>query len=174
MNINKVNTVQLYSTLNITATKWYNINLYLEAFHNHYQGLILDNQLINHKLAAFTSTTSNQFKINKKWSAELSGLYRTRILSGQGYFQPITRLNTSIRKKLFQDKATLGLVVRDILHSWKIKREITLNEAIINTFNFSDTQIVNLTFTYLFGKTIKSKPRKDSLENEKQRAGVNN
>jgi iron complex outermembrane receptor protein len=163
----------IYSTASIPIFKWWTANLFCEVSDRVFRGLLANNQILNNKVFTFQVSGSNEFKINKSWSAALSGSYRTKTTFGQGYYLPICRINTSIQKKVFHNKGTITLAGSDIFHSWKIRRDIDVNNARITGTIINDTRQANLTFTYRFGLEAKKRINKSGLETERGRAGVN-
>ena len=138
-----------------------------------FNGTIVNNQSLYYRKLSLQVSGNNQFKLNKGWSAELSGSYRTKSTFGQGYYLPIYRVNTSLQKKVLHGKGSITLSGSDIFHSWKIKREISVSNALITSTNFNDSQQANLTFTYRFGMEGKKHFNKGGLDTERGRAGVN-
>lgn len=172
-NIKTVTTLELYSSLSLRLLKWLNTNLYAELFRKRYAGIILNAQDINNQITAFNISGNNQLKLKNGWSAELGGSYRTKIVSGQGFYLPIWRLNAAVRKSLFNDRATLSLSGKDLFHSWIIKRDISPLNANLHIMNTNDTQQLNLVFTYRVGTAVKTRNVKGGLESERSRAGLN-
>ncbi len=61
-------------TANIPVRKWWNVNLYTNAFNNHFKG-VYQKDRIDINIASFTGNITNSFTIGKGWSGELSGWY---------------------------------------------------------------------------------------------------
>lgn len=173
VNVPKRHNIAIYSTVNVPIFKWWTANLFTQLSDRTFSGLISGSSLLDSRKLVFQLSGNNQFKFSKGWSAELSGAYRTKNTIGQGYYLPIYRLNTSLQKKLLKGKGTITLSGLDILHSWKIKREVGLNNALLTSTNFNDTRQVNLTFAYRFGIESKKRTNKSGLQTERDRAGVN-
>jgi iron complex outermembrane receptor protein len=173
LNIRSTYDLGIYSTVNISFSKWWMANLFSELSNRMFSGSVVNSQSLYYRKLAFQVSGNNQFKLNNGWSAELSGSYRTKSTFGQGYYLPIYKVNTSLQKRIFNGKGTITLSGSDIFHSWKIKREIDVNNALITSTNFNDSQQANLTFTYRFGLEAKKRINKSGLETERGRAGVN-
>lgn len=173
LNIRSTHNFGVYATLNIPFFKWWTANLFTELSDRVFNGPVTNDQTLYYRKLTFQLSGNNQFKFNNGWSAELGGSYRTKSTFGQGYYLPIYRLNTGFQKRVLNGKGTISLSGLDIFHSWKIKREINVNHALITSTNFTDTQQANLTFTYRFGLEGKKHINKSGLETERGRAGVN-
>ncbi|HEX2847328.1 MAG TPA: outer membrane beta-barrel protein [Chitinophagaceae bacterium] len=133
--------------------KWLTLNLYTEltSIHsrsNFYTGLL------NTKGTLWYIGPNAQFKFNKGWSAELSGIYRTDITTGQFISGGFSRVNIGVQKKLSL-AATLKLSVNDIFYT-QINKGIINNlaQTDANYHNLGDTRYFALTFSWRFGKTI--------------------
>ena len=173
ININSYTYLGLYSNTAIPLLKWWKANLYGSLYEQDYSGNTPDGTYLNNKVFTALLSGNSQFKFNKDWSAELSGYYRTKTTFGQGIYLPVWRLNTSVQKKVFNGKGAFTLSGMDLLHSWKIRRDIMVDNAEIISSNSNDTRQVNLAFTYRFGASGKTYTPKTGLQTERSRAGVN-
>lgn len=173
LNICSNYNLALYSTVAVPIFKWWTANLFGQVSEQLFRGEAINNDFLYNRVFTFEASGNNQFKINKGLSAEISGFYRTRTTFGQGYYLPMFRVNTSLQKKIFNNKATITLAGSDIFHSWKIRREIRVNNAWITSNIINDTRQINLTLAYRFGLEGKKRINKSGLETERGRAGVN-
>jgi iron complex outermembrane receptor protein len=163
----------LYTTATIQFFKWCTTNLYSEISDQLFSGAIMNDLSLHNRVFTFQASGNSQFKIGKGWSAELSGFYRTKTTFGQGYYLPMYRVNASLQKKVLNNKGTITLAGADLFHSWKIRRDIYVNNARVTSAIINDTRQVNLTFAYRFGLEGKKRLSKSGLETERGRAGVN-
>lgn len=133
--------------------KWLTVNLYTEITNIHSRSNFYTGQL-NTSGTFWYIGPNAQFKFNKGWSAELSGMYRTDITTGQFISGGFGRVNTGVQKKL-SPAATLKLSVNDIFYT-QINKGIINNLALTdaNYYNRFDTRQFVLTFSWRFGKTI--------------------
>ncbi|HEX8024273.1 outer membrane beta-barrel protein [Mucilaginibacter sp.] len=173
LNIRSNYNITLYSTVAAPIFKWWTTNLFGQVSKQLFQGEAINNDFLYNRVFTFEVSGNNQFKLNKGLSAEISGFYRTRTTFGQGYYLPMFRVNTSLQKKIFNNKATITLAGSDIFHSWKIRREIRVNNALVTSNIINDTRQINLTLAYRFGLESKKRVNKSGLETERGRAGVN-
>lgn len=140
--------------------KWLTINLYGEVTNIHSRSNFYTG-LLNTKGTFWLVSPNAQFKFNKGWSAELSGMYRTDITTGQFISLGYGRVGAGVQKKL-SPATTLKLSVNDIFYT-QINKGIINNLALTdaNYHNRGDTRNFVLTFSWRFGKTI-SDQRKHS------------
>jgi hypothetical protein len=153
-NIGQEKMLDLSANTNLQPTKWWSVNLYAEEYKNTYQGMFYDGYL-NQSKYTFSANATNQFTISKTWSGEISGWYDEGGTYGQFITLPKGMLNAAIQKKILDNKGSLKLNARDILHTFSPSGTITnITDAYAKFHNTVDTQVVSLTFTYSFGKTI--------------------
>ena len=171
-NIGQRKTIDFSVTTNFHPTKWWTVNLYAEVFRNTYQGAFYTGYLDQSKVT-FSGNGNNQFTISSTWSAELSGFYNGRGTYGQFEPLPMGMLNAAVQKKILNNKGTVKLSMRDIFHTFSPSGNITNIVGARATYhNTLDTQVATLAFTYSFGKSVKTPPRRDTggAESEQGRA----
>jgi iron complex outermembrane receptor protein len=103
-----------------------------------------------------TINLNNQFSLGKGWDAELSGFYRTKGVEGQVIVYPMGQASTAVSKKIMKEKASLKLGIRDIFYTQQVKGYINFQQTEATFHNSRDSRQVSLTFTYRFGKPLKS------------------
>ncbi|MDB5136417.1 MAG: TonB-dependent receptor [Mucilaginibacter sp.] len=161
-NIGKQKTVDLSVNTNFQPAKWWSVNLYAEVYKNTYQGAFYTGYL-NQSQITFAGNGSNQFTISKTWSAELSGFYDSGGTYGQFVTLPKGMLNAAIQKKILNNKGSIKLNVRDIFHTFSPSGTITnIANATATFHNFLDTRVATLAFTYSFGKSINTPPKRET------------
>jgi len=170
-NIASNKNIGLSVNYNKKLTKWWSINLFGNVFNNRYKGVI-DNENINVSITAFNGNFSNQFTFNKGWSAELSGFYNSENLissailaEGRGMF------SFGGSKQVLKSKGTIKLNVRDPLYIMRFNGSTDLNKGVTQIHTAWDNRRLIFTFTYRFGKTNGSQPRKrpSSADDEQNR-----
>lgn len=154
-------------------TKWWTFQLYTELMHNAFKSDVYTEKLNDSKWNWFVMPT-NQFIINKKWSAELAGQYQTAILSGQFLISPIGSIRAGIATKMFKDQGTLKLNVSDIFYTNQVEGEIrNIQNAKAGWFSYLDSRVVTLSFSYRFSKGNNFKTRKTGgSETEQSRVKI--
>lgn len=176
-NIAKSRSFGLSVSANMPLTKWWRTNIYTNIVNNHYEGLVNGGNLsVNGN--QFMANISNQFTFKKGWSAEVSGFYRGKAIEGTMVSLSMGALNLGAGKQLFKNKGTLRLNVRDVLDVQKFRGYTRYQNIDMTIQNEWDNRVVNLSFTYRFGKAMQSnQQRKKGGINEEQsriNAGGNN
>ena len=159
------------SSTNIT--KWWTFQLYTELMHNAFKSNVYTEKLDDSKWNWFVMPT-NQFTINKKWSAELAGQYQTSILSGQFLISPIGSIRAGISTKILKDQGTLKLNVSDMFYTNQVEGEIrNIQNAKAGWFSYMDSRVVTLSFSYRFSKGNNLKIRQSGgSETEQSRVKI--
>jgi hypothetical protein len=171
-NIGELKTLDFSVSTNFSPTKWWTVNLYAEVYNNNYQGAFYTGYL-NQSKVTVAGNGNNQFTISPTWSAELSGFFDTGGAYGQFITLPKGMLNAAIQKKILNNKGTIKLTVQDMLHSFSPSGTITnIVDATATFHNTVDTQVATLAFTYSFGKTTNTPPKRDTggADSEQSRA----
>lgn len=132
--------------------KWWTLQLYTAAMNNTFKSQVYTETLDDSRWYWVIMPT-NQFIINKLWSAELAGNYQTKILSGQFIVYPIGQIRAGISRKIMKDKGTLKLNVSDIFYTNQVKGDIrNIANASANWFSYLDSRVATLAFSYRFSK----------------------
>lgn len=133
--------------------KWLTLNFYGEVTNIHSRSNFYTG-LLDTKGTFWLVSPNVQFKFSKGWSAELSGMYRTDITTGQFISLGYGRVGAGVQKKL-SPATTFKLSVNDIFYT-QINKGIINNLALTdaNYHNRGDTRNFVLTFSWRFGKTI--------------------
>ena len=112
--------------------------------------------------------------LGRGWDGELSGNYRSRLVSAQFVLQSIWQANTAVQKKL-TPKTTLKLSVNDLFYT-KINKGIINNlaQTEANWVNRSDSRNVVFSLSYRFGKAFSSPQKYESSGAESEKGRVKN
>jgi hypothetical protein len=142
------------------VTKFWTTNLYTNMANTGFKGM-LNGAMLDVNNWTFMGNMSNQFKIGKGWSGELSGFYQSTSIEGQIVVDPLWRMDAGIQKQVLNKKGTLKLSVRDIFNSMdKVLAHVNYQDIDLNIANGRDSRTVSLTFSYRFGKPLKTQQRK--------------
>ena len=132
--------------------KWWVLQLYTEITMNDFRSNIYGQQLNNKGTYWFLGPT-NQFTINKKWSAELSGTYTTSVVTGQFITIPVWTMRMGFSKKILKEMGSLKFTLNDIFYSNQPGGDIL---AVANSSakwkSFLDTRVATISFSYRFNK----------------------
>jgi hypothetical protein len=171
-NIGQLKQLDLSVSSNFQPAKWWSVNLYGEVYRNTYQGAFYTGYL-NQSKYTIAFNGNNQFTFSHGWSAEISGFYDNGGTYGQFIILPKGMLNAALQKKILNNKGSIKLNVRDILHSFKPSGTITnIQDATATFHNFLDTRVATLAFTYSFGKSTNNPQKRETggADSEQSRA----
>ncbi|HVZ96321.1 MAG TPA: outer membrane beta-barrel family protein [Chitinophagaceae bacterium] len=157
------------------VTKWFTTNIYTNVFHDTYKGA-LDGGYLSVDTYTFLGNISNQFKLKKGWSAEVSGFYRSKGLESEIVIDPLWRVDAGIQKKVLRDKGTIKLGIRDIFASQNFNGYVNYQDIDVIVRSRHDSRTGSLTFTYNFGKPMQNQRRHSggaSDEESRVKAGGN-
>ncbi len=157
----------------IPLAKWWNLNLYANAYNNRFRGLV-NNVYVDLSSPTFMFNGSSSFKLGKGWNAEISGFYQTKNLSGVLYINPLGMISSGITKSVLKNKGTIRLNIRDMFNLQKPNGYAKYDDIDIKFHQFSDNRVVNLGFTYRFskGKMGNTQRKRNSIdETERVKSG---
>ena len=169
-NIGKSQFLSLVLQSDFKLNSWFSTSLFSEVAYMDFRSKLYTEGLHSFGTFYFFSST-NRFKINKKWSAELSGRYSSEMNSSQFTLGENASINLGIQTKILKDKGTLRLNANDIFYMG-IRNGVINNLKLTDATwkNKPDSRFVALTFTYAFGKSFESKSQERSgAESEQSR-----
>lgn len=148
------------------------LSFYAELNYNKFTGTLY-NQLLNNIGTYWYVAPNLQYKINKKWNAEISGTYQSEIASAQFVMVPVGSVRTGISWQ-FNNSGALRLSLSDVFHSSRPGGKIlSLNRSDASWNSILDTRVVMLGFSYKFNKGQSlNRIKNDEIETEKQRVKV--
>ena len=158
---------------NIPVRKWWNSNVYVNVFNNHYSGLY-QNDPVDVQFTSLMANMTNSFTLGKGWSAEVSGWYRTKGAEGLLVINDMGAVNTAVSKQILQKKATVKLGLRDVFYTQKFSGYARYSDIDVNIAGKRDSRQVNLSFSYRFGKTniAPERKRKSGAADEQNRVST--
>ncbi|HEU4471932.1 MAG TPA: outer membrane beta-barrel family protein [Flavisolibacter sp.] len=160
-------------SVGMPLTKWWTTNLYINAFNNHFKGLV-NNENVSISATTFTLNGSQQFKLNKNLSAELSGWYRGAGIEGVLKVRPTGIVAFGFSQQVMKGKGTLRLNVRDIFYTQRFKASSKYGAVDAAFQERRDSRVLNLGFSYRFSKGKMGngpKRRASSANDEQSRVG---
>lgn len=132
--------------------KWWVLQLYSELTYNDFRSTIYGQQLNNSGSFWFVNPT-NQFVLNKKWSAELSGTYTSRVVTGQFITIPVWTMRMGLSVKILKDMGSLKFTLNDMFYSNQPGGDIlAIASSTANWKSFLDTRVGTIAFSYRFNK----------------------
>jgi iron complex outermembrane receptor protein len=160
----------------IPVAKWLTSMLYTNYNYTRYSGKLYGEDL-KVEAGMLQLNLNNQMNFKKGWGAELSGWYRSKGVEGQILLQPMGQMAAGVSKQVLKGKGTVKLNVRDILYTQKPHGNINFKQTEARFENRRDTRVANVTFTYRFGKPIKStngQRKKGGASDEQNRVNTGN
>jgi len=158
---------------NTPVNKWWTSSININAFNNKFQGVV-NNATIDFSATSYVLNTTQQFKITKTLTGELSGRYRSGWLEGVIMAEPVGFVAAGFSQQVIKTKGTLRLTVRDIFYTQKFKAASSYGNVDFNFQEVGDSRVVALGFTYRFSKGKKIAPNKrtaGSANEEQERIG---
>lgn len=153
----------------IDLGKWYAATFYANLYHNIYDGMI-NGLPFNARQLTLSLNVNNQFSFSDGWSAELSGNYVSRNRDeGQAVILPSGQVSAGVAKKIFNDKGSLKLSVRDIFYTQNPKEIQDFQQVQSVTHISRDTRVWAIAFLYRFGTSTKPKSGAATPTDEQQR-----
>ncbi|GAC1586799.1 MAG: outer membrane beta-barrel family protein [Ginsengibacter sp.] len=119
-------------------------------------------------------SVNNQFQINPKITAEVSGFYTSKARNDiQELLLPTGEVSFGISKLVCNNRGSLKLSTRDIFNSNTMSGNTDFPNATEYFIVRQDRRVVTIAFTYRFGKSTKtSKTNSGSVKDEIQRVGT--
>ncbi|RZJ29226.1 MAG: TonB-dependent receptor, partial [Flavobacterium sp.] len=170
-NIGKSRSYGFNVNAQIPFAKWLSSNIYSEVNYAEFESQLYTENL-NSSGAYWYISVTNQLKLDKNWSAEVSGTYQTKVTSSQFVLGASGNINIGIQKKILKGQGSLKLSGNDIfmgnIHTGTINN-LRLTDA--TWINKPDSRALILAFTYSFGKAFQPKNEYDATgaDSEKNR-----
>lgn len=158
----------------LNPAKWWNLSVNVNVNYRKVKGFAFD-QPVKTEAANGQVNVNNQFNFNKGWSAELSGFYNSKNVDGQFTIQPFGQVAAGVSKQVFKGKGSVKLSARDIFRTIIIDGQIDYGNVVEHFIQSHESRVVNVAFTYRFGKQMKETGRRNtggaSEEQNRVRAG---
>jgi iron complex outermembrane recepter protein len=155
--------------LNNAVTKWWNNSLYVNVFRNSFTGVVT-NTPVSFSATRLTFNSSQQLKLSKTITAELSGFYRTAGFDGVLKMRSIGAVSVGFSQQVMKSKGNIRLTVRDIFYTQKASAVAKYGNVDAAFQEVRDSRVVNIGLTYRFskGKINNVKKRNTGSANEEQ------
>lgn len=163
-----VGTVQTYT---FNPWKWWESNMTLVAFHTHTSSDLVG---VWPKIKKWTIyfSSNNSFSLNKTKTlkAELNFTGQSPYIAGSYIASDVWYADTGLRYAVLNHKLQIALNITDVFRTNKTTYTQKINDIKQDKYNYPDSQKFRLSLTYNFGKQLKTDNRKQSNEEEKNRA----
>jgi len=137
-------------TASVDFTKWWTGTQFVNLFRNNFS-IAGQKEEESIKGTSFTFDSQHTFKLGNGWKAELSGLYKTKVISGVFTTQSYYMVSAGGQKDILKDKASLKLLVNDIFQSRQIKQSAAYGNIATYSHSRPDSRAIVLSFSYRFG-----------------------
>jgi iron complex outermembrane receptor protein len=157
-----------------TPISWWTLSG--QAIYNYKELKGYENVKYNSNVSQLNISMNNQLRLGKIYTAEISGFYTTQARNDlQELLLPTGQLSAGIARPVLNKKGTLKLSVRDMLYTQVMEGNTDFPNADEYFILRRDSRVVNLSFTYRFGKPLKAARRNSgSAGDEIQRVGSGN
>jgi len=178
-NIADAKNIGLNVNYNTDLTKWWNFFTNINIYYVDYQAT-MSNEEGEFQLGLEQTTANiylkNSIMLPLDFSVELSGWYNSpSVWGGTFAVDEIWSMDLGLKKKLFDDKATITMAVSDLFYTneWVITGNY--GGIDIRGVGGNDTRQFKVGMTYRFGnqKVKAARKRSTGLEDEKNRLGNN-
>lgn len=170
-NLGRLEQFTLSVSTHLAPLPWWSLSAQAVGVHKKMEGVI--GRQLQATITQFTVNLNNQLRLKWGWSGEVSGFYTSRSQTDiQEILDPAGQFSLGLAKTVLQNNGALKLAVRDIFYTQWLKGN-TFFPAATEYFKMTrDTRVVQLSFSYRFGKVLKSSKRSEgSASDEIQRVG---
>lgn len=144
---------------NFNPVKWWTVQVYAECFDDKYTATLYDQKISNSGFRWFINNT-NQFQINKLWTAELSGYYSSKTYYAQFVLIPSGNITAGIARKILKDNATVKMNISDPFYINRAGGDIIgLSNSAASWRSKFDSRVLTIAFSYRFNKGQSLKAR---------------
>lgn len=170
-NLGRLEQFTLSVSAQLAPLPWWSFSAQAVGVHKTMEGVI--ERQLRATITQFTVDMNNQLRLKKGWSGEISGFYTSRSQSDiQEILDPAGQFSLGLAKTVLQSKGTIKLAVRDLFYTQWLKGNTSFISATEYFKITHDTRVVQLSFSYRFGKVFKSSKRSEgSAGDEIRRVG---
>ena len=143
-------------------------------FNNHFKGVV-NTIPVSFSAIYLALNRTQQFKLSKTLSGELSGFYRSAGIEGVIKIKSIGMLPAGFSQQVLKNQGTVRLTVRDIFYTQKSRATINYGNVDAAFQEVRDSRVLNIGFTYRFSKGKMNGQRKrtaGSTNEEQNRVGI--
>lgn len=173
-NVARFRNIGVAITAPVPVTKWWNSNIFLNVFNNHYEG-VYENKPLDLSYTSFMINMTQTFTIKQGFTAEVTGFYRARGVDQLNINEPMYLLSFGAQKQVLKGKGTLRLNLRDPFWLQRYKGKTQYDIVDSRILSRWDNRQVTATFTYRFGKNGQQNPpprrRNSASQDEQNRVG---
>ncbi|HEX6913783.1 MAG TPA: TonB-dependent receptor, partial [Chitinophagaceae bacterium] len=157
------------------VTKWWTSNVYVNVFNNRFSGIVNGDQ-VTISASTLMLNGSQQFKLSKKTSFEISGWYRTMGLEGVIKAKPMGMVSIGYSQQVMKGKGTIRLNLRDVFYTQSFRASTRYGSVDAAFQERRDSRVLNIGFSYRFNKgklnAGNQRRRNGSASEEQNRVGA--
>lgn len=170
-NLGRLQTFGLSVGTQLAPVPWWSFSAQAVLNHKRMEGFV--EKAYKVKVTQFHFNFNNQFKLEKGWSAELTGFYTSKSQQDiQEIVDPAGQLSVGVSKNILKNKAVIKLAVRDLFYTQWMKGNTYFPRATEYFKLTRDTRVAAVSFTWRFGKAFKTVKRSEGAAGEEmQRVG---
>jgi hypothetical protein len=168
-NLDYQNNYSITLAFPLQLTEWWEIQNNLIGSYINLRASFLENP-VEISTGNFNFNSTWRFDLSKKFAAEISGFYQSKVFFGITDFGPNGALNLGLEKNF--EYSSLRLVVNDVFRTNKWRMAIDLPEENLNNHTIIDfdQRFFTLTYTQSFGnRKLKKRRGSRSSSSEEQR-----
>ncbi|RYY85890.1 MAG: TonB-dependent receptor [Chitinophagaceae bacterium] len=166
--------IGLAVSVNLPLKKWWFLNAYVNVYNNQFNGFI-NNQPLDVNMTAWMANMSQQFRLNKGWSFEVSGFYRSTTQdAGIIVARPMGVVNFGVSKSVLKNMGTIKLNINDPFYIQKFRGYTYFHDIHADIQSQWDSRRVGISFTWRFAKgqnAPQQRRRSSSAQDELNRVG---
>jgi outer membrane receptor protein involved in Fe transport len=154
-NVGSMRNLGISLATQLTVNKWWAVSG--QALYNY--KMLEGYQQLNYAstISQLNVSLNNQLRLSQQITAEISGVYTTQARNDlQELLLPTGQLSIGIARSILKKKGTLKLGIRDLLYTQAMEGNTDFPNADEYFILRRDSRVINLSFTYRFGKPLKS------------------
>ena len=137
----------------VNFTNWWNANFDVDAAYQRYVSYPENGDLNKGTQDIIFNTTQN-FIFSKTLTGLISAVYESPTFYGVNEFKTNYHIDAGISKQLFEKRASIRLAATDIFNTQRDRSHTVYQNLDMSILNKTESQVVRLTFTYRFGKSM--------------------
>lgn len=171
-NVGRTHNLGITSIVMLSPAKWWSFTFQATYNHKELKGFNGDADFKSN-INQLNINMSNQFTFAKIYSGELSGFFTSRARNDlQEVLYPTGQLSLGISRPVLKKKGTLKLSFRDLFFTNAMEGFTQFTKATEYFIVRRDSRVINIAFTYRFGKAYKTTKRSSgSAGDEMERVG---
>lgn len=157
-NVGQMHNVGASVSVQVSPFKWWSLVAQTNFNYKKLSGY----QNVDYKssIKQLHTSLNNQFKLNKTLNGEISGFYTTKNRNDlQELLSPTGQVSAGLAKTILKGKGILRLTARDIFYTQSMEGVTDFPDASEYFILWRDTQVLNVGFSYRFGKPLKATKR---------------